>query len=134
MHWSSWWVLDGGDDHAPLRAMDRAAELDAQVREVQEEMVYVFSGVPRGFQCYLTADGKGMQSSNHSVGMKCWLCDDCLATRPQRTNTSVRYGAFLGSIPPTRRVGDYVHCTARVANCILLRNYIAWTLECHCLK
>lgn len=124
-HWSTWWVLDGGDHYAPLRAMDRACCLDDQVREVQEHMVYVLDGTPRGFKCFLTADGKGMQSSNQSPGKKCWLCDDSLSLEPGTIAGTVRYGAFLGSIPPVCRVGDFVHCTARVTNCILVRAIVS---------
>lgn len=120
-HWTTWWLLDGGDHYGPLRAMDRTCRLDDQVREVQEEMVYVVDGSPRGFRCYLTADGKGMLSSNQGPGKKCWLCDDWLSLEPTDIAGSVRYGAFLGSIPPSRRIGDCVHCTARVVNCILSR-------------
>jgi len=29
---------------------------------------------------------------------------------------AVRYGAYLRSIPPFDRFGDYVHCTGRVVN------------------
>ena len=102
-----------------LRAMNRSASLDDQVRDVQENMVYVVDGQPRGFRCFLTADGKGMQSTNFATGKKCWLCDDVTLITPTSIAKSVRYGAFLGSIPPRRRIGDFVHCTARVANCIL---------------
>ena len=35
--------------------------------------------------------------------------------------SNVRYGAFLRSIPLERRVGDHVHCAARVANVIFKR-------------
>ena len=34
---------------------------------------------------------------------------------------NVRYGAFLRSIPLSRRVGDYAHCAARVVNATLKR-------------
>ena len=36
-------------------------------------------------------------------------------------NTSVRYGAYLRSIPPENRFGDYVHCTGRVVNIFFKR-------------
>ena len=36
--------MDGGDDHGPLRSLDRVARLDLQVREVQEEMNFVCNG------------------------------------------------------------------------------------------
>lgn len=34
---------------------------------------------------------------------------------------ALRYGAFLPTIHPERRIGDYVHATARIANVILCR-------------
>lgn len=34
---------------------------------------------------------------------------------------SVRYGAYLRTIPPANRFGDYVHCTARVVNIFFKR-------------
>ena len=33
----------------------------------------------------------------------------------------LRYGAFLPTIEPDRRIGDYVHATARIANILLSR-------------
>lgn len=33
----------------------------------------------------------------------------------------MRYGAYLRGIPPSHRVGDYVHCTSRVVNIFLKR-------------
>ena len=35
--------------------------------------------------------------------------------------THVRYGCFLGSVPVSQRVGDYVHCASRIVNAILKR-------------
>ena len=34
---------------------------------------------------------------------------------------AVRYGAFLRSIPPARRIGDFPHCASRVVNTFLKR-------------
>ena len=78
--------------------------------------------------CYLTGDGKGMPACNHEQGLRCWHCDlahedfggeqlcssDLL---PQR----VRWGAFLGDIPPERRVGDMAHCACKVVGCVSKR-------------
>ena len=33
----------------------------------------------------------------------------------------MRYGAYLRSIPPSDRFGDYVHCTGRVVNIFFKR-------------
>ena len=35
--------------------------------------------------------------------------------------THVRYGVFLRTIPPARRVGDYCHAAARIVNAIFKR-------------
>jgi hypothetical protein len=54
---------------------------------------------PKGFICYITADGKGMVASNHEVSKKCWLCNVADSVLEQHIMSNVRYGAFLGTIP-----------------------------------
>lgn len=68
-------------------------------------------------------DGKGMLAMHHRTGRKCWLCDkDITDLTPASQSIAVlRYGAFLPSIPVSRRVGDYVHGAARIVNIILKR-------------
>lgn len=69
-------------------------------------------------------DGKGMSASNHARGRKCWLCRnkvEVLHHTAPHLHGVLRYGAFLPSIHPERRIGDYVHATARIANIILDR-------------
>ena len=41
---------------------------------------------------------------------------------------SVRFGAYLRSIPPSNRIGDYVHCAGRVAN-VFLKRLVAMSLS-----
>ena len=41
--------------------------------------------------------------------------------RPSDFIISIRWGAFHRSIPPTRRVGDMVHCCCRMVNSIFKR-------------
>lgn len=105
------------------------AGLNGQVVEVQEDFTLVHStneGQITRFECFLTADGKGMQAMNFQEGKRCWTCDlpfDRLAdlTPVGTVTTHVRYGAFLPTIPPARRVGDYVHAACRILNAIFKR-------------
>ena len=48
--WSSWWVMDGGDDHDPLVSFDAAANLNAQVNDVQDAMSIMHDGHSKGFR------------------------------------------------------------------------------------
>ncbi len=71
---------------------------------------------------------------------RCWLCDGPAAEWGNRLKAipdfpghaslhrhtgacaiAVRYGAYLRSIPPSHRFGDYVHCTGRVVNIFFKR-------------
>ena len=64
---------------------------------------------------------------NFREGERCWLCDGpseqwpTLLKPTDQLLTNPRYGAFLRTIPPIRRIGDYVHCTSRVVNILLKR-------------
>lgn len=141
--------MDGPDHFGPLFALDRASSLTDQVAFVQNQQHAHPAGVssfecflcskpayllfwPSFFAesslacCHLTGDGKSMQSTNFLESKKCWVCDgdvsDCTAFEPSNyMPTHVRAGAFLGTIPPCRRVGDFVHAASRVANAILKR-------------
>lgn len=62
-----------------------------------------------------------MRAANFLEGRKCWLCDHADTIEPQPALPHVRYGCHLGSVPPSHRIGDFVHCTARVASTILKR-------------
>ena len=94
-----------------------------------EDLVWIHqhaAGRVTRFHCFLTADGKGMQSMNFREGRRCWTCDadvdsiSDLAANPH-VPSHVRYGAFLPNIPPRRRVGDYVHASCRILNAIFKR-------------
>lgn len=63
------------NDFRPLRALGIAADLDVQIRFVQEDFVYMGGGGGKRFDCYITGDGKGMKAANHTKGKLCWLCD-----------------------------------------------------------
>lgn len=123
-NWATWFVLDGGDDVAPLRAMDLVGQLTEQVRKVQNKTHLHHDGQASRFNCFITGDGKGMQATNFKEGCRCWVCphkyDDLAYLKVQSTvDAYVRAGSFLGCIPPDRRVGDYAHCAGRVVNAIL---------------
>ena len=78
-------------------------------------------------ECFLTGDGKGMCVGHTKLKCRCWHCDLAFEDfggdnlRPSDFIISVRWGAFLRSIPPTRRVGDVVHCCCRIVNAIFKR-------------
>ena len=71
--------------------------------------------------------GKGCAPGTRNLKCRCWHCDlpfenfgrDNL--RPSDFIISIRWGAFLRSKPPTRRVGDMVHCCCRIVNAIFKR-------------
>jgi hypothetical protein len=119
--------MDGGDDRLPLQTLDRCAKLTRQVEHVQRNMHHVHAdGKISKLLCFLTGDGKGMQVMNYMLGARCWVCPhpynslEHLVIQPT-ISPYVRAGAFLGAIPPERRVGDYAHCACRVANALLTR-------------
>ena len=72
--WASWFCMDGGDEQAFLRSVVISANLNQEVRDVEEEIV-LFQNQFLTCIGILTGDGKGM----HSMGWarsKCWLCKD----------------------------------------------------------
>ena len=69
----------------------------------------------------LTGDGKGMQAMG-GAGSKCWLCKDPNGIVEQRgVESTSRWGAFLRSVTPDRRPGDYQHAACRILNGIAKR-------------
>ena len=78
-------------------------------------------------ECFLTGDGKGMCAGHTKLKCRCWHCDLAFEDfegdnlRPRDFVISIRWGAFLRSIPPTHRVGDMVHCCCRIVNAIFKR-------------
>ena len=133
-HWATWWVMDGGDDTHPLRAMDDTASLNAQVQAVESalDILVPGRGVAR-FRCHITGDGKGMGSMNHAPGKKCWCCDDASSLQPTNAVAPTpRWGAFVRCVPPNRRVGGYGHALARICNAVRKRvsaNVAEWVAD-----
>ena len=60
--WTGVWVAD-----------DLVAKLTDQVRDLEQPGWYDTNPALR-FQCFISADGKGMQASHRLDGAKCWTC------------------------------------------------------------
>lgn len=88
----------------------------------------------RGVIAFLSGDGKAMISGNFLEGERCWLCDGpseewgAKLVPDANFPAGPRYGAYLRCIPPSHRIGDYVHCTCRIVN-ILLKRLLALPLD-----
>ena len=104
---ASWFCMDGEDEQAFLRSLDISANLNQEVRDVEEDVV-LFQNQFLSCIIILTRDGKGMQAMG-GAGSKCWLCKE------PKGDTS-RWGAFLRSVTPDRRPGDYQHAACRILN------------------
>ena len=124
--WSAWFTFDESDDADPLRLANKLGQLDAQVGELQRNGIATPT-VTVEVKIFLTGDGKGMCARHTKLKCRCWHCDlafeDFGGDNLCRSEVmiSIRWGAFLRSIPPTRRVGDMVHCCCRIANAIFKR-------------
>ena len=104
--WTTWWVMQGGDDRAALQAVDRRLQLNQQVMAAhQTPAIAPGKGEWYGVRCALTGDGKAMMAANWAAGMRCWVCS--LDHREWSSHLhpcddlsqGLRYGAFLRTIP-----------------------------------
>ena len=87
----------------------------------QKEDVVLFQNQFLTCTVILTGDGKGMQATG-GAGSKCWLCKDPNGIFEQRgVESTSRWGAFLRSVTPDRRPGDYQHAACRILNGIAKR-------------
>ena len=59
--WASWFCMDGGDEQAFLRSLDISANLNQEVRDVEEDVV-LFQNQFLTCTVILTGDGKGVQA------------------------------------------------------------------------
>ena len=59
--WASWFCMDGGDEEGFLRSFDISANLNQEVRELEEDIV-LFQNHFLTCNVRLTGDGKGMQA------------------------------------------------------------------------
>ena len=118
--WASWFCMDGGDEQAFLRSLDISANLNQEVKDVEEDVV-LFQNQFLTCSVILTGDGKGMQAMG-GAGSKCWFCKDPNGIVEQRgVESTSRWGAFLRSVTPDRRPGDYQHAACRILNGIAKR-------------
>ena len=118
--WASWFCMDGGDEQAFLRSLDISANLNQEVRDVEEDVV-LFQNQFLTCTVILTGDGKGMQAMG-GAGSKCWLCKDPNGIVEQMgVESTSRWGSFLRSVTPDRRPGDYQHAACRILNGIAKR-------------
>ena len=118
--WASWFCMDGGDEQAFLRSLDISAKLNQEVRDVEEDVV-LFQTQFLTCMVILTGVEKGMQAIG-GAGSKCWLCKDPNGIVEQRgVESTSRWGAFLRSVTPDRRPGDYQHAACRILNGIAKR-------------
>ena len=69
--WSAWLMFNGNDSTTSLQA---ARRLNCQIQEVQQMSMPLSDQGTIGCECFLSGDGKVMQSS-HAEGKLCWLCD-----------------------------------------------------------
>ena len=78
--WLAWFAMDGLDTHAALFHADRCGGgVNAQLQDVAQKLQLVTPARRlRGVEFCLTGDAKLMQAAHHSIGMRCWLCDDKL--------------------------------------------------------
>ena len=112
--------MDCGDEQAFLRSLDTSANLNQEVRDVEEDVV-LFQNQFLTCTVILTGDGKGMQAMG-GAGSKCWLCNDPNGIVEQRgVESTSRWGAFLRRVTPDRRPGDYQHAACRSLNGIAKR-------------
>ena len=113
--------MDGGNEQAFVRSLDTSANLNQEVRDVEEDIV-LFQN--QFLTCYiiLTGDGQGPECKQGGGGSKCWLCKDPNGIVEQMGMESTsRWGAFLRSVTPDRRPGDYQHAACRILNGIAKR-------------
>ena len=109
-----------GDEQAFLRSLDASANLNQEVKELEEGIVLLQNHFLSRL-VILTGDGKGMQAMG-GAGSKCWLCKDPNGTVEQMgVESTSRSGAFLRWVTPDRRPGYYQHAAFRILNGIAKR-------------
>ena len=67
-NWSTWWIMDGGDDADSLRAVDVKAQLNQMVQQLVADHIPLGRGEIPPVRPVLTGDGKAMLASNFREG------------------------------------------------------------------
>ena len=117
---ASWFCMDGGDEQAFLRSLDISANLNQEVRDVEEDVV-LFQNQFLTCIVILTGNGKGMQAMGRA-GSMCWLRKDPNGIVEQMgVESTSRWGAFLRCVTHDRRPGDYQSAACRILNGIAKR-------------
>ena len=119
--WATWWAMDGPDDAGCLRVMDTRGGLWSMVADVEATLTVQSGPISLRCKCFITGDGKGMEASNPKPRCKCWCCPADTSLQATLPDLECRWGAYLRTIMPARRVGDPVHCACRVANIFMKR-------------
>ena len=118
--WASWFCMDGGDEQAFLRSLDISANLNQEVRDVQEDIV-LFQTQFLTCIVILTADGKGMQAMGGlGLSVSCAKTPMVLL-RKWGWGPPPDGGAFLRCVTLDRRPGDYQHAACPILNGIAKR-------------
>ena len=110
--WASYFCMGGRDEQAFLRSLDISANLNQEVRDVEEDVV-LFQNQFLTCIVILTGDGKGMQAMGGAG-------PNGIVEQMGVESTS-RWGAFLRSVTPNSRPGDYQHAACRILNGIAKR-------------
>ena len=63
-NWSTWWILDGGDDADSLRTVDNKGSLNQALQRLLENRICLRTGECTPLRPVLTGDGKAMLASN----------------------------------------------------------------------
>ena len=101
-----------------LRSLDISANLNQEVKEVEEDIV-LFPNPCLSCIVILTGDGKGIQAIwwGGGAGSKCWFRKDPNGIVEQMgVEVTLRRGAFLKCMTLDRRPGDYQHGACRTLN------------------
>lgn len=102
-----------------IRSADQTCGLNAQIEQLQCKQHTLPNACTVQFEVCLTGDGKAMMATNWEPGTHCWHCNAPKSLRQpldpcDHLPQDLRYFTIFRAIPPTRRGGDYLHCSCRV--------------------
>ena len=116
-------MTDASDTSFNLQTLQDIAHLTNQIQETESDCTLLVNSQPVRFVCFLTGDGAAMLTTHSAPRHSgCWLCNNPASlTRSSTVLPSARFSSILPTICPQRRVGDYVHCLARVCTAFFNR-------------